>query len=290
MTDLTTKMTESERAALVRHETIIAKGRQTFVEVGEALLAIRDRRLFRDEFETFDAYCKEKWAFARAYADRLISAATTVALLNAENGENGVFDHANGENTPRGVTSLPSSEKQARPLATLDTPAEKAEAWRDAVNGSANGHPTAKAVGKSVQKVKAKRTPRAEPERKPKPKAESPATDKAGCPLPPSLVEVFADVPLFRSLQYEITRLYKVLKELSERKSGFWAGRHMQTLTGHVKQFHSDVRFAIPHAVCPHCGGRKCNACKQAGFITKRQYDGLPAEFKRKAIKPKGAA
>src|SRR6185369_17999663 len=50
-----------ERTEFKRCEAIIAKGWHTFVEVGKALTLIRDHRLYRADYKTFEAYCRLKW-------------------------------------------------------------------------------------------------------------------------------------------------------------------------------------------------------------------------------------
>ena len=69
----TINLTESSR--LVQLESVIETGRSTFLEVGAALLEIRDRRLYRVEHNTFAAYCRERWWFGKSQAYRLIQAA-----------------------------------------------------------------------------------------------------------------------------------------------------------------------------------------------------------------------
>jgi hypothetical protein len=124
---------EVEAADLVRYETVIERGLQTFYDVGEALLAIRDQRLYRATFATFEAYCRERWGMAASRARQLISAAevvrdvgsvTTVTLLN---------------------------EAQARPLAAVP-PAERADVWQEAVATAPNGKMTAAHVADVVQR------------------------------------------------------------------------------------------------------------------------------------------
>lgn len=68
-------LTAPERSDLRRLESIIEKGKQTFVEVGQALKQIRDEKLYREKWNTFDAYCEDRFDFKRRYADRLIEAA-----------------------------------------------------------------------------------------------------------------------------------------------------------------------------------------------------------------------
>lgn len=74
---------------------------QTFVAVGHALLAIRDHRLYRADYATFEDYCRVRWRISKTHANRLIDSAEVAENL-----------------TPLGVM-LPTNEAQARPLAQL---------------------------------------------------------------------------------------------------------------------------------------------------------------------------
>jgi hypothetical protein len=84
-------------------EAIINRGIATFVEVGDALLEIRDRRLYRDAgYQSFDLYCRERWGWSRISAHRQIQAAKVVKLLPIGNSSDG-----------------PANEAQARALAPV---------------------------------------------------------------------------------------------------------------------------------------------------------------------------
>ena len=69
-------------------EKTIARGKQRFVEMGLALGAIRDLRLYKREYGSFEEYCRTKWGCGRQRAYRLIKAAmaeksnTRVTALN----------------------------------------------------------------------------------------------------------------------------------------------------------------------------------------------------------------
>jgi hypothetical protein len=56
-------------------EKTIAQGKQRLVELGLALGEIRDLRLYRREYGSFDEYCRAKWGCGRQRAYRLIKAA-----------------------------------------------------------------------------------------------------------------------------------------------------------------------------------------------------------------------
>lgn len=71
----------SETHRLDALEGVIERGKAAFVEVGEALLEIRDRRLYRESHGTFDDYCRERWDFARSTAYQFIDAARVVSAM-----------------------------------------------------------------------------------------------------------------------------------------------------------------------------------------------------------------
>ena len=126
-------VTLQESGDLVRLEKTIAQGLQTFVEVGEALAEIRDRKLYRIEHATFADYCKVKWQMSDRRARQLMGASEVVADI-AKSG-----------------TIVPKTESQVRPLTKLQ-PGQRAEAWSTALETSPTGAPTAKAVAAVVAK------------------------------------------------------------------------------------------------------------------------------------------
>lgn len=68
-------------------EAVIDRGLATFVEVGDALLAIRDGRLYRDSHGTFEAYVAERFpTMTYRGARRLMDAADVVARLDVPTG------------------------------------------------------------------------------------------------------------------------------------------------------------------------------------------------------------
>jgi len=113
---------------------VIDRGLATFVQVGEALVEIRESRLYRDGHPTFEAYCRQRWGFSRKRAYDLTAAAEAVGALS-----------------PMGDIPLPRSERVARELAPLrsDPPAMR-EAWSAAVEEH-GPEPTAKQVRQHVR-------------------------------------------------------------------------------------------------------------------------------------------
>jgi hypothetical protein len=106
-----------ESHELERCEVVIKQGLNTFIEVGEALFIIRDKRLYRREFNTFEDYCQQKWALSKPYVNRIIAASQTFTNL-----------------APIGVI-LPNTESQVRPLTSLEPEIQK-EVWKEVVKQS----------------------------------------------------------------------------------------------------------------------------------------------------------
>ena len=100
-----------EQRQLKNCEDILCRGLGTFFEVGQALLTIREARLYREEFSTFEAYCHHRWGMGRTYAWRLMGAAERVKLLPSD-----------------GKTPRPTNEFQVRPFLKL-LPEEFPRAW-----------------------------------------------------------------------------------------------------------------------------------------------------------------
>lgn len=130
-----------EQARLETCERRIERGLQTFVDVGEALLTIRDDRLYRATHGTFEAYCEERWGITVRHGQRLMEAVQVVRLLEPTDA-----DATHG-------SPLPTSERQARELAPLkDDPKAMRKAWNTAVEHT-EGKPTAEDVRREVEHV-----------------------------------------------------------------------------------------------------------------------------------------
>ena len=74
-------ITLDESKRLIALEKTIQAGVDTFVSVGCALAEIKESKLYRADFETFEDYCHKKWQFTRIRAHQLIEAARVAKAL-----------------------------------------------------------------------------------------------------------------------------------------------------------------------------------------------------------------
>lgn len=121
-TGLTTAETNDKAALMTR----VRNGLDTWVEVGTALMELRDRKLWRDEAPDFTSFCQTHFGFTRRRADQLIAA--SAAVLEVTHNAPHVVDNA-GFGTI--VPSAPANEAQAREVAKAPV-GKRAETFRKA--------------------------------------------------------------------------------------------------------------------------------------------------------------
>lgn len=115
-------LSSEEKLNLTTYEEIIEKGLKTFIEVGNALFEIKNNKLYRESFTTFEAYCKERWQLKRQRAYELIGAAEIVNQLSE------ISDKTN---------LLPTKESHANALAQIPVTL-RFQVWRGVVEESLN--------------------------------------------------------------------------------------------------------------------------------------------------------
>ncbi len=107
-------LTPAEAGLLASHEGIIRRGIDYFVEVGHSLLEIRDKKLWRGEFGSFEAYMLGKWNWSARHGRRLIDASEVARNLSS-----------------MGPLVERPPESVLRPLVKLP-PEKQREAWEEA--------------------------------------------------------------------------------------------------------------------------------------------------------------
>jgi hypothetical protein len=113
MNDLTTV----EQNRLESLEETIEKGMRSFIAVGMALGEIKEKRLYRAQYDSFDTYCMERWSFTASRGRQLMSAVEALASLPEE---------------------LPQPDNAAQAHALSRVPEEdRAEVWNEVLSGDA---------------------------------------------------------------------------------------------------------------------------------------------------------
>lgn len=113
MTVEVTPMSKQDWEDLRQLEQTIEDNLVSWLQVGFALMTIRDRQLYRTTHPTFEAYARERFDCARATAYQYIEGARSIENIRS------------GDRT---FEVLPDKEALVRPLTRLD-PEEQPKAW-----------------------------------------------------------------------------------------------------------------------------------------------------------------
>lgn len=125
-----TALTLTESKRLIELERRIEAGKETFLDVGKALVEIRDSKLYEKAgYKTFEVYCREKWGWEKRYFQYVIKASETVRTLPPES------------------RTIVRSESQARELSKVPAAA------RPAVLEAAGPEPTAAKIRAAAERL-----------------------------------------------------------------------------------------------------------------------------------------
>lgn len=280
--ELTKTLNAKERRRFSACNEQIKTGLRSCFDTGAALAEVRDDKLYREDYGTFEDYCREMFQVTRAHAYRLIEAADL-----------------KGDLSPIGDKI--TNEAQARELAKVP------EGRREEVlkQVSTNGPITAKAIAEQAKSFSEKPVPIArnvtttvvidqKQNGSKNGKDEQPNLDKTEYPIPSSIQELWdraatefgalcAKVSVVRS------EVRKVM-EAADEDDPIWRRTSANSIMLALDNAYRELNAGIPFAVCPYCQGRgfkNCTACCHRGYIGKFEWTtAIPKELI--AIREKG--
>lgn len=138
-----TDLTDDE---IERRHHLERKVERSFYDAGKALAELRDSRLYRDKWGTWEHYIADRFGFRRNYANKQIAAAEVVDSLIQNYEVQGTNRTLSGTVTG----TLPTTETQVRPLVCLE-PSDRATVWKIAVDKANGKIPTEKLVKETVK-------------------------------------------------------------------------------------------------------------------------------------------
>jgi hypothetical protein len=233
--------TATEHARRTQLEETIEAGQKTFLEVGAALLEIRDKRLYRGDFETFEEYCQTKWNFGRNYSNKLIEAVKVVSDL------------------PVNLGTIVTTETQARELAKV--PKKQRAKVIQAASENGTKPVTAKKIADAAKSFAPPPIKKAAPGR----------ADKFGHPIEDPGAWDHAEAVASEVLK-KVSDVRVALKELETDRI---FAELPPTILSTVSGLYANLKAIQPHTVCPRHDGAKCKLCNGRGFISKSKYENV---------------
>ena len=105
------ELSASERNRLTEAEKVIQNHFESFSKAGDALVEIRDNRLYRETHGTFEDYCRERWEMSKTQANRLIAAAQVIHNIVKVKESKDIAEHLS-ESAVRPLTGLTPKQQQ----------------------------------------------------------------------------------------------------------------------------------------------------------------------------------
>ncbi|MEI6493687.1 MAG: DUF5131 family protein [Verrucomicrobiota bacterium] len=134
-------LTQVEQQDFHRLDGIVSAGMRAGVDAATALFEIRERRLYRAGFATFEEYCQNVHSLTRQYANRLIVAGRVRAEMETIVSKKGL--------------PLPDKESHLRELARVEQPKQRVSLYGEALKEATKGghHLTAEAIAAKVDEL-----------------------------------------------------------------------------------------------------------------------------------------
>lgn len=234
------------KSELAKHEAVIERGLRTTIEVGLAMKAIRDNRLYAAEYDSFDSYIKNRWEYTRQRAYQLIEAAEVDANLS----------------TIVGASDRPQRETHLREVAKAPA-AKQAEVVRKAVERAAeeNRKPTARDYKKVVGEL---------------------LLDNSEEESVEPVVVNDSVVDLALQNGKALSTIVELLQKAKRESKSIEEQPGLEVFVSREKSIQRDIDAAIgaiqvtiPYAVCPRCNGQCCVQCGNHGWVNKALFKSL---------------
>ena len=107
-----------------------------------------------------------------------------------------------------------------------------------------------------------------------------PEKDEAGNVLPESMRDAFAQRQDFRELLSDISRIKSRVTQAKQDDEPILWELSLSSFQAMCDNIRRSLKNALPHAICPYCGGDGCEACKTRGYVGRGIYQAAPAEMK----------
>lgn len=266
-----TTLSLADQDTLRACESAIEQGLDSAAQVAAALARIRDGKLYRGGYGTWDEYLEKRWDRTRQWAALILKGVETRKAITDGGQTPGKSSSAVDSFQPE-VKTRPIPERHTRPLNEL--PEEKrAEAWERVVETAPKDPKSGK------RKITGEHVAEVVKEIRGDPPAE--IADATGTMVPARLREVFGIVRAqFQKLIREVDRFKAEAIRLAESPHGL----HLTAtqVQKDAENLRTALKFASPYAVCSRCRGKGCKPCKDQGWMTLDHHRAAERERGRK--------
>jgi hypothetical protein len=245
-------MKPEEYIEYLRLDRIIQKGEESFFEWVNCLMIMRDKKLYRKNYKTFEEYCQKKLSKSRQYINGLIKGVAAVKAL------------------PKHLESMLSNPRASAALASVP----KEDQSKVVEEIKKEGKPaTAKAIKEKAAEVAKPKVEKVEP---PKIRCET------GCVIPKDLEGLWSRRNEVKELMASISEVKCHIEAAIKDKDPLY-GEIKNDLVAQLGQVRHGIGYAMPYAICK-CNGKlrsTCLICHGRGFVSKQRYETFDDDYKK---------
>ena len=237
---MSTTPVQDTRTRYTLLKNIIASGWQRVLETHEAVVEMKETKLYLEEFRTWEEFCNSVLHHTPQHVNRVLKSASISKQLTEES---------------EPVGSLLGNERQARALAEV-APDKRREVLEKV---AANGRVTAKTIATVAKSIKEPEAPK--------------LYDRTGfeIPQPSPACLTWLRLDEVNAMLTAISRIKGVIVGADGGKDSLYAEINTSALVADLTSSFSQLKVALPFAVCPTCQGRvlsPCTTCGGRGMIS----------------------
>ncbi len=219
------------------------KGNVGFVwAVFEDLRRIRDARLYRAEFGTFEEYVRSDLGYTAKYAHRMIQALEVKHTVEAVGGV---------------VATQIENERQLRELVGIEE-----DKLPKVLEAAAEIAGPERVTSTHLKQARESIAPREAKVRG------SVVNDEAGSEVPDHLRRAHANGMLLKQVSTKVQGIAKELQKLAELPGGECL--EVDKLAAQLSAVGNAVALSAYGATCDRCGGDGCDSCRERGWFPRR--------------------
>lgn len=279
----TSPLTAAERKRYQQCVQEISDGLRGSWKAGEALRDVREARLYREDFVSFDEFCQAVHSITQRYANYLIEAVEIKEDIKERSPK--MAELLTTETQAREIGNVPRGA-QVRVLKAIVRSGEPVTAAAIKAQAESILEQTTDSIGlKAGTIVPARQDLPVSGEAKMAP--ESKPRDCLGFPIPSAILPLWDRQGEIRELMTEVSRTRKKLREIEESKDPLFKGVNFSAIQSSMQSAWWNIKQGLPHAVCVACKGKQggCKDCGGTGFINEHGWDVTRSDWKEARLK-----
>lgn len=257
--DLPQRFVDREiRNQLSKQEKIVLEGTNTVLAVAEALQTIRDEKLYRLDYKTFDEYCAATFDFSGRYARKLLSSPTENNSQNNSQNSSGSGNSTDTAGSSSGTNGSGTETSQGG-----NTQSDSNSSTQN--TGTTNGENTEAGQGEKEDE------------------AQEPVFDAAGVQVPCQALIAFERAKDLKAVCQEIDKIIEDVGEIAKGPGGRLI--RFESFKQQMQDAKGNLWANRATHVCPYCkgieNGKLCECCNGEGWTAKHVWQAAPGNDKK---------